>query len=124
MAFYQVTKAQEALVEYAGVFEAENAYSAYLKATTWKGLFETDWVHNGIINEYDHTEILEDRTELLDAKTFEEAVREIHEAYDFVDLRLTPDQRTIILNALSAWNTGENPLSAMINNLIEEINHA
>lgn len=124
MPFFQIIKAQEALVEYAGVFEAENAYSAYLKATTWKGLFETDWIDTGIINEYDHVEILEDRTQLLDAETFEEAVTEIQEAYDFVDLRLTPDQRTIVLNALGAWNTRENPLSPIINNLIEEINDA
>lgn len=121
MPFFQIIKAQEALVEYAGVFEAENAYSAYLKATTWKGLFETDWVHNGIINEYDHAEILEDRTELLDAKTFEEAVKEIHDSYDFVDLQLKPHQRDIILTVLRYSNTWPSPMEQEIDNLIKEI---
>lgn len=103
MPFFQIIKAQEALVEYAGVFEAENAYSAYLKAATWKGLFDTDWVDTGIISEYDHVDILEDRTQLLDAETFEEAVKEIHEAYDFVDLRVTDAQRELISSALLTY---------------------
>jgi hypothetical protein len=124
MALYQVFKGHDAYVEYVTVIEAEDTDAAIEKAHSRS--LDT-WIPAGIIDEFYSFDVLEDRIDLLEATTFEEAVKQIHDSYDFVDLRLKPQQRELVLAALSSfsyWQAKPSPLLQEIDALIQEIKNA
>ena len=121
MPFFEVVKGQDAYVEYSRVIEADTAEAAFGLACTHEYRNGEDWIANGIIDEFDHADVFEDRTEEIEAETFEEAVKQIHEAYDFVDLRLEQAERDMILAALRLWNDAMNDGGHLINDGLLDI---
>ena len=119
MPFYEVRKGQDAYKGYSTVVEAEDPNDAFNAA-----YHAGDWIPNGEDPEFgDATffEPSEDGVVLLSATTFEEAVKQIHEAYDFIDLQLKPSQRDIILAALRLWIDLVNDGAEYINDKLLEI---
>lgn len=106
MKFFTVVKGQDAYIEYVTVIEAIDEEDARMSASSYA--YEGTWIPNGIINDFDHYDIFDDRTEEVEATSFEEAVKQIHDEYDFKDVRLSPAERNTILAALRLWSDSIN----------------
>jgi len=121
MPFFEVVKGQDAYIEYSGVVEASDPAEALQRASAWTTRNIVTWTPNGNVPEFDDAEFFEDRTKEITAENFEAAVKQIHDAYDYVDLRLKPVERDMILAALRLWNDVVNDGAAYINDGLLEI---
>jgi len=71
MPHFEVTKGQDAYVEYVAIIEADDPGQARELAGSWQ--FPGTWRPNGNITEFDHSEVFEDSLEQVQAESLEEA---------------------------------------------------
>ncbi len=79
MPFFEVTKGQDAFVEYVAIVEADCPEQALRLAESWE--FSGTWRRNGAISEFDHSQVFEDRVQQVESGSLEEAEANLARAY-------------------------------------------